>query len=193
MIRALALFLFLAGLALPTDVLSGGTEGLLVTFFGLMAAGIIPAMSLLVANTLSPSFSVKRLDELKIEVSGLLAKLGQTLGFIVAGACLVIVAQLDLPQLPSELFDRPVAVWVQNFPERVIQSGSFMFFIVALDRLRVVQSAFLSVFNQRFEIVRKESEARTRGNARELGTPKTYFPKEKGFGAAMKVTPKEMS
>jgi len=192
MIRLLAM-LFFFGLALPLGSVSGAKGGLLVTFFGLMAAGIIPAMSLLVANTLSPSFSVKRLDELESEVSVLLSKLGQTLGFVIAGSVLVIVAQFDMPVLPPRIFDLTIPEWVRPIAEQLVQAGAFACFIFALDRLRVVNSAFTSVFRQRYEIARKEGEARTKRNGRQLGGAREYFPKPDHFGETVEISPKNAS
>lgn len=193
MIRLIAVLIFLGGLALPLGSMSDAKGGLLVAFFGLMAAGIIPAMSLLVANTLSPSFSVKRLDELKREVGRLLAKLGQTLGFVIAGSVLVIVAQFDLPVLPPRLFDLAVPDWVRPIAERMVQAGAFSCFIVALDRLRVVNAAFSSVFRQRYEIARKDSEVRTKGNVRRIGTAKEFFQKKDQFGETIEISPEKAS
>ena len=65
MIRFVAIIVFIIGTLIPAGTLENGLDSLIVTFFGLLAAGIIPAISLLVANTLSSALSVKKAERTK--------------------------------------------------------------------------------------------------------------------------------
>lgn len=193
MIRLVVIPAFLVGLALPLGAISDAKGALVVTFFGLMAAGIIPAMALLAANTLSPAFTVKRLDELLKEVSRLLEKLGQTLRFVILGSVFVIIAQFDLPSLPPKLLGLDIPDTIRPVTYRLVQAVSFVCFIVALDRLRLVLVAFSSVLRQRYEIARKDSIVRTKENFDRVGTGKEMFAKPDQFGEPVKVFPENAS
>lgn len=185
MTKILAIVVLLAGLALPPGTIDGGLRAMLITFFGLLSAGLLPAVSLLVSGTLSPSFSVKRLDELKISADALVRKLLQTLGLLVLGAVFLMVLEVGAPKIPNPVlwpvrFDIPA--WVTDLPERILQSAVVFSFLVGLDRLRVAASSFKRVFLERYELARVESERRIKRNGEKLGRATEFFATSEDFG-----------
>lgn len=185
MIWGLALVVFVGGLFIPPGTLDGALGTLVVTFFGLVSAGILPAISLLVGNTLSSSLSVRKLDELKAGVDSLIRKLLETLGFLVTGAVLVMVQEVGLPNLPEQMLEVDVPGWLQEAPIRVVQAGVLACFFVGIDRIRLVASAFRRVLTERYDLARADSFERIRKNAGSISEVRALFPKTPNFGSAV--------
>lgn len=188
MIWGLALVVFVGGWFIPPGTLDGNLGTLVVTFFGLVSAGILPAISLLVGNTLSSSLSVRKLDELKAGLDSLMRKLLETLGFLVIGAVLIMVQEVGLPNLPKQVFEVDVPGWLQEAPIRVVQAGVLACFFVGMDRIRLVASAFRRVLTERYELARADSVERIRKNAGSIGEVRNLFPKTSNFGNTVVVS-----
>ncbi|MBT2131241.1 hypothetical protein [Aliiroseovarius lamellibrachiae] len=187
MIWIVAIIAFAAGLWIPIGAIDIGLAGLLVTFFGLLSASVLPAMSLLVANTLSPRNSVKSLNRLYDRTARLIRKLWQTLGFLVTGAIFsIVVAKTNTP-LPNEILSLDVPCWAKNAPNQIIQSIVCTCFVVGLDRLRVIGSAFKSVLDERYDLAVSASQKNARDNLKEQKKIDEIFPKSERFGETVEV------
>jgi hypothetical protein len=178
---------FLGGVFIPPSTLSDELGTLLITFFGIMSAGVIPAISLLVSSTLSSSLSVKKLDDLKVETETLVRKLVETLAFLVIGAILIMADQMGIPKLPSSIGTFTMPSWFPSAAERSVQSGVLVSFLIGLDRLRLVGSSFKRVLNERYQLSRADSELRIKRNGASVGNAEDYFSKSTNFGEEVKV------
>lgn len=179
---------FVGSVFLPVGLLNDNNLGsLLVTFFGILSAGIIPALSLLVSSTLSSSLSVLRLDELHSAVASLVGKLLQTLAYLVVGAAAIFVSEVGVPKLPSNVGEWLVPTELIDAPERLIQALVFTAFVIGVDRLRLVAAAFKAVLQRKYELTKLDSEKRVKINSGRVGSPEAYFAKSGDFGAEVRA------
>src|SRR5690606_8565069 len=124
----------LLGALLPPDALNDGARQALITFFGLLSAGALPTLTLLLSVSYPSSYSVIRLSQLDAAIGNLLGKLLSTFTFLVAGCLLLIVAYMGVPELQVTL---PLAggISITDLPTRLVHGSIVMCLGVALDRL----------------------------------------------------------
>lgn len=159
--NAVLIIAFGIGVFLPPGTLSAEMRTLLVTFFGLLSAGLLPALTLLVSAPPPTSFTVARLNKLDLETQGLIRGLISTLAYILAGGVMVLVAATPLlavkmPATGHAVFDKLLS----TVPERLLQAAVFSCFCVALDRLRVFVMTFKSIQSARSESAIEEAKRR---------------------------------
>lgn len=188
MYRAVCIAVFWVGLIVPAGVIDSGLAALLVTFFGLLAAGIIPAMSLLVGGVLSPSRSVARVISLKGDLDLLLQRLAGTLATIIVGALTVMLVStgqftLTIPHETLAPIPSIVREGLSTLPNRLLQASSFLCLFLSLDRLRVVNEAFKAALNARFELTLEEAQRELRDRAPTAADVASAFPTQSGFGS----------
>ena len=178
---------FLVGLVLPTSTLSSGLDSLLVTFFGLLSASILPAISLLVGNVASPTYSLAKLEELEVQTKSLVKKLFSTLGVVIAGGALVMVAAAGLPSIPIPAWLPKWCTHLQEAPERLTQGVVFACFAISIDRLRVVSMAFQTVLKARFDLAKMETITRLKKAFPGSEEVRATFPTSEKFGSRVEV------
>lgn len=127
---------------------------LLVTFFGLLSAGILPALTLLVSASLPSAFTVARLNQLDRDTGALIKGLVSTLAYILTGGVLLLILAASEP-LPILRF-RPsgyqaIDQFLPEAPDRLLQALVFACFCVALDRLRVFVATFRMIREARHQ------------------------------------------
>lgn len=177
---------FAAGLMIPVGVLTSTASALIVTFFGLVAAGIFPAVSLLVANTLSGGQSVANLLKLKHELDVIVDRMLHLLAILGLGAVAIIIIELDvslaLPSIGS--IDLPVAV--AELPERILQAIAFGALVAVADRTRLIFSAFKLVMKARYELALSDSRKRLAQSSPSRQDIASSFRTPENFGARPK-------
>lgn len=204
MIRVLALILFLFALLFDGDTLGSGIASLVITFFGLLATAILPALSLLVANTLAPGLSVAQTQNLHQKLERLINRLVEILGMLLVGALGVIIHQIGLPELTtlnahvwySELFmwlpalfeplKDCISLLVQELPARAVQALIFVCVCLCLDRTRIVPSAFRQVLKASYELAVTDSQKRLLVAAPSAEQIRTDFQTSPNFGTSVK-------
>jgi len=187
--RLLGFLAFVIGAALPLGILDDGLRMLLITLFGLLSAGFIPAMSLLVSANYPSSYSVARIKAIDDELGLLLERMKATLGLNLAGAVLVLVSQAGLPS-PTLSVTLPHlgVVDLQSWPERVLAGGVMACFAISLDRLRLYVAAFRKVRALRLDLALEEARDRLRLQAPAGSDVSAMFPKSQVHGTIVKVT-----
>ena len=151
MIVLSGIFFFALGYLIPVGTLDATVAILVVTFFGLLAAGIIPAVSLLVSVQMPTVYSVARVDEVDREFGHLTRRLIKTFGLILAGTTITIAHMAGLPdgleQAALRLleFTGDPVVLPQSAFERLSQALVVAALMLSFDQLRVVGTAFQKV------------------------------------------------
>jgi hypothetical protein len=186
-------FLFCIGLLLPIGLLGPEQATIIVTFLGLMIAGILPALSLVVGNTVSASFSSSKLKELDVETTHLMNRLLGTLGAVLVGAGTVFISTYTLPTIqvgsliPVESIFFGVAEWFVDLPERVVQATAFASVVLCTDRLRLVATAFRRVRELRFELAKLDSVIKMKQIAPTDSEVRSAFRRSEAFGSMVEV------
>lgn len=179
----LPLVCMIVGVLLPPGMLTDGMRSLLVMFFGLMATGILPAMSLLLGAPFPSRYTVARVQEMDDKLGKLLDKLMSTLKLLIAGGALVLVSQFGIGQVEFltgiELLDAVIA----DAPDRLLQAAVFTCLIIALDRLRVVGFAFQVVRQVRRDMALDDALKRLDTSAMSEDDVRKAFPTTPGHGA----------
>lgn len=199
MVWLLYITLLALGLAIPPGSVDDSLAGVLVTFFGLVAAGVIPAMSLLVGNVMSPARSVASIISLKASLDVLLKQLGLMLVAVIAGGLFVIVLSFDLPRLPISISDLNqaaprLASFIVDLPERFLQALTLVSLFHAVDRMRVVKHTFKIVLHAQFQLALEEARRRIEDRAPSTAAVAEAFPTPDRFGKRvvyMPVDPKD--
>ena len=103
-----------------------------------------------------------------------------------------MLANAGVPEIPSQIWNYNVPAQLSHVPERVLQASILVCFIVSLDRLRVVRSAFQQVLNVRYDIAVSDSALRIKRNAAAVGSAEDYFTKSENFGADKDIEVEEV-
>ncbi len=179
---------FLGGAILPAGVLDDALSGMLVTFFGLLSAGLIPAMSLLVSMSYPASYSVARIRSLDDQVGVVLERMKATLAMYVAGTVLVLVSQVGLPVWT---FSVPLSdgksLTVEDCLGRLLAGAILACLFVSLDRLRLYVVAFRQVRQLRLDLAVEEARGRLKSQAPDAAAVRNLFPTGPNHGAKVEV------
>lgn len=179
---------FILGMLLPPGLLTDTVLQLLVTFFGLIAAGLIPAMSLLLSVNYPTHYSVARITRLDDEVGALLSKMKTTLVILVAGGVFVLVSQVGLPTWDVRVpLPRIGDVEADNFLGRLLFAAILTCFVVSLDRLRLFSVAFRRVQSVRRELAIEEARSRLKAQALDASDVRLMYPTSPSHGAKVEM------
>ena len=156
----------LFGMLLSPGVIDVAAGAMLIAFQGMISAGIVSTMTLMVASSFQNRYSIKRLDEQYHSLNQLMGVLFQTLMIAVFGAVLAILSSwLNQGQNWLEGLSNGVEgeweKWVlTEFPLRFLQGIAIASFIVVIDRLRVIKIVLSTILRERYEAKREEIEER---------------------------------
>ena len=183
----LAAVFFAVGFALPTTLVTDAVASLLMTFFGLMSAAVLAALSLLVGNVMSSALTVAKLIALKAELDALVSRLAAMLAVLVIGSFLVVILNIGLPGLPYDLIARlPEVEWLRDIasgaPQKSLQGGVMVCLGYAADRVTSVSQAFRKVLQAQFELALADSRKRVEKSAPDRETIRATFPTSDTFG-----------
>lgn len=187
MYTILCIVIFLGCLFIEPAAVGVGGASMVITFFGLLAAGIVPAMSLLVGVQTSPTKSVVRLNNLKASLTDTLWRLGGVLATVILGSFAIIFSQMPFPSpaVPAEVLDAlPSHIHgLLNSPlQRLFLAVACVCLFLSLDRLRIVFSTFKAVLNARFEIAVEEAGRTLTEKAESSVSIEAVFPQSPKFG-----------
>lgn len=173
------------GAALPTGILSHGDAGrLLVTFLGLVAAGILPTVSLILTSMTASGRSVHRLSQLKHELESCVSAL-----FVLFGLICLSVGQLLLLSLPvTEMVQQWLPLFtLPKFVDRIGQAIVFGLLGFVLLRAFLIPAIVQRSLAIRAEIAIEEAQRRTKENAPGHGEIAATFKTKSGFGDQIKL------
>ena len=98
--QTIALAAFGCGLAVPDSIVTGDATRLAVTFLGLVAAGILPSISLIIGGVSATGRSVKAVESLHVELQRSMSALFILFGWVGAAMVGFLIHALALPDLP---------------------------------------------------------------------------------------------
>jgi hypothetical protein len=145
--------------------------------FGLLAGGMIPAMSMLVTATYPASYSIKQISEIDEELGAITRGMMRTLGLILVGGVFVIVARIGVPVIDIPLRSREPEPWVvTDIVTRVVQGATLCALAIAVDRTRLFVSAFTRIRKLRLDAAVSDAKLRLNSTAPSLSDIKAMFP-----------------
>ncbi|MEP3054311.1 hypothetical protein [Ascidiaceihabitans sp.] len=183
----MALITFCIGFWFNPTFLGGDVPQMLITLFGLMSTGILPAISLLVGNTISATFTPAKLDELDAKTSSLIGKLFSVLAMLLVGSGAILVHESGLPTFSNPFGIPWLDVYANDAPDRFVQGIVFACALVATDRLRLVWVTFQSVRELRIEISKADSERIIEERVPSSSALKEMFPTDPDFGLTIDI------
>ncbi len=176
---------FLLALGLPADALDGTVASMIITFFGLLAAGFVPAITLLASTSFSGKHTVKRLRELKRDTDILSDRIMSTLTFILVGGIFSIISAIhEEYNIEYNIFG--IDMNIHDIFDRILQAVVVACFVVAIDRMRLMKSAFQRVLEERYKAAEEEAKSRIDDNASSLEV-KSAFKRPASFGKVVKI------
>lgn len=172
-----------AGFFLPIGTLDGDAGRLLMTFLGLIAASILPTVSLMLGSMTSNARSVKSVNELKDELSaGIQALFGL---FAAIGIAAFALMTLAIPMPNKEAL--PLIV-VDQFLPRMGQAVVVAAAGMCVMRLWIVPAIIQRALQIRHEIAVDEARRKTSEKAPSVGDARKMFPTDPGFGKAVNLS-----
>jgi hypothetical protein len=168
---------FAAGAALPAGAITADAARMLITFLGLVAASILPAVTLMVNSIASGGRSVRAIELLGGEARRLIAALFIVLAL--TGAAVLALVALSTPT-PWRL---PSVLGVAEYRIRFGQGVALAVILVTLNRTRVVPSTIFRCLRLKTEMVVEEAKQRVEDHAPKPGEIAATFSNKPGFGA----------
>lgn len=175
------------GFLLPTEVLSSGMQSLLITFFGLLSAGLIPAITLLLTAPVPTSYSVAHLEQLEAKTEALLDGLISTLKVILIGGVATLIAGAGVSKISFLPGDLPLGHIIEQAPHRFLQAVVFSCFVIGLDRLRIFVAALRTARALRRDYALDEARRHLAQTAPTSDDVKAMFKRHPAFGATVTV------
>lgn len=169
------------GAALPSATFGGDSARLLITFLGLVSAGILPTVSLVIGLMASSGRSVQAVNELKTELQAAIEALLALFGFGVLAVAALLVLSL------------PLHAWGDGLP--YIAEGTRLFAqgtVCGASTLIVFRAGQVSAILRRsLEIKHKiavdEAKRETSDNAPSAKAVRDAFPTHPDYGRTTKI------
>ena len=173
---------FAVGALLPSDALTGEPGRVLVTFLGLVAASILPTVSLILTSMTAGGRSVLRLRELSDELQK-----GVSALFWLFGLVCISVGQLLLLSVPLPIQLRELVPW-PGLPNLIGQSILFMLVGLVIYRAFLVPRIIQRCLTIRAEIAIEEAKRKTLENAPAAGETAKTFRTKTDFGKRTSIS-----
>lgn len=172
---------FVLGAALPSGSLNGEAGRLLVTFLGLVAASILPTVTLLLNSMTTNGRSVLSLTDLHNELQAAVNALFFLFGCAAGAAGILTLLALPAPEL---LLQVP---HLQPTLSAIGRGG-----VVALSALTIMKAGTIPgvirrTLEIRAEIAVEEAKRKTADNAPEAGAVGAAFKGREGFGRTVRL------
>ena len=168
-----------AGAALPPALLTGEPSRLLVTFLGLVAASILPSVSLVIGSLSSSGRSVLKIEELARELAQAMRTLFSILGLVAAVVALLMAIAIapDIGwRIPHAPFHVPDAA------RRGLQSLAFLLTVAATLRAVAIPRILARILAIRKDIALHEARKALAENSPSDAEIRQIFAKKDGFG-----------
>lgn len=168
-----------AGAALPPALLTGDPSRLLVTFLGLVAASILPTVSLVIGSLSSSGRSVMKIDELAQELARAIRTLFSILGLVAVVVALLMVIAIvpDIGwRIPHSSFEVPDAA------RRCLQSLAILLAVAASIRAMTIPRILARVLAIKKDIAIHEARKALADQSPSDAEIRRMFAKRDGFG-----------
>lgn len=169
---------FVAAALLPAGSLSGEPGRLLATFLGLLAASILPTVSLIVGGMGPGSRSVKLVSSLGAEIMATVDLLFAVFGMI--AVTLVILLLLNVPTPYGEYLHPVTARMMVAAGQGLV--GAFA--ILVISKSGAIPGAIRRSLSVRTEMAEAEARKKTAENAAAAAAA-SPFKTQEGFGAVV--------
>lgn len=166
---------------MPPQTLNEEAAQLLSVVLGLIAAGILPAATLLVNTVSAEGRSVKALSSLGEETRGLVRNLFMLLAWVALAVCALLI--LFIPP-PWEAWGSFVG---DDVSRQLGQAMALGLLGGVLDRTRTIPSAVFRCLDLRLGIAVDEARQKLRESAPAPGEAAVHFQTKPGFGAMRPV------
>jgi hypothetical protein len=176
---------------LPSGFVTGDIGRIITTFLGLIAASILPTISLIVGSMSASGRSVKGINDLHAEFVDLVGELFAVLGWIMvaigglAFASVEITLGLGIYHPFGILFD------FSSLPDVLKGAGRFALgyaSAAALAQFSMVPKSVLKALEIRHHIAIDEAKRKVSDNAPSSGDIQKYFGTKQGFGEVKPMT-----
>lgn len=178
---------FVLALGLPPNTLDGMVGAMVITFFGLLAAGFVSAISLLVSASLSGTYTVKRLEKVKNEVEHLCRLIISTISFIIAGGVFSVVAVI-IGRYKGAVFcvSHDYCFDICMVVNRITQALIVSCLVISLDRMRLIRVAFFKSLEEKYKAAEDAAKLRVDENLSSIEI-KSAFKRSGDFGKVVKI------
>jgi hypothetical protein len=169
------------GAAATPGIFAGDAGRLLVTFLGLVAASILPTISVILGSMTASGRSVKSIDELQVELSAAMDALFLLFGLV--GLSVVALVALSIPT-PAQVLALPFA------GEALCHAGQGVVLASAaliLTRAGQIPGILRRSLGIRHRIAVDEARRQILENAAKTGSPGEIFPAHPDFGKSIKL------
>lgn len=170
---------FAAAAALPAGVLTGDAGRVLATFLGLVAASILPTISLIVGGLTPGGRSVKHLKDLADELQRTISALFAIFGMVAAA-----VATLVLLTIPNPLIE--LLPMGQSIPTRLAQGVIGALAVLTVAKSGTVPGAIRKSLQIRADLAVQDARRRL-GEKAITAAPPAAFATREGFGRVRSV------
>jgi hypothetical protein len=164
------------GASLPAGAITPDAARTLVTFLGLVAASVLPTVTLLVNSVSGAGRSIKGVTKLRDETGETIKALFIVLGF--TGLSVLALVALSTPT-PWEM----PPVLSPDLRLRTGQAVALGLMLYTLDRTRVVPQGIYKCLAIKADIALDDAAQRTAENAPKPGEIAATFSNKPGFGA----------
>lgn len=190
----------MAGFLLPPNILAGDPGRLLVTFLGLVAASILPTISLMLTTMSASGRSVARLSALREELRSGVDALLYIFGFIAATALVLMMLSVggghgnySLASWVVAAFKiQDMALILDSIPDpasiawyavpAAAQAAAFSFVVVVIRKAGTIPGIIRRSLELRAEMAIEEARRQTLENAPAAGKTAEAFKNTEGFG-----------
>ena len=169
-----------AGAILTPGTVSGDSGRMLVTFFGLVSASILPTISLLVNSMTASGRSVKAIDELEQELQAAMDAL-----FLLFGCVgVVVIGLVSLATQPADILTRVPYLTTDILPRlgQLVVVCASTFTVMRVGMIPGILRRSLSV---RHRIALDEARRKTLEKAPDGRATRALFPTHPDFGKAV--------
>lgn len=167
---------------MPVGVISQASTQLIVTFFGLVAASILPTVTLLLNSMTANGRSVKHLNDLRDELQSGVNALFTIFLFVCAAVIALAFYSAPLPKWPIPLPGELPDISLAEVAKRVAQGLVAVFAIMTIVGARKIPQTVQRALELRAEIAVLEAQRATRENAPKKGETAEGFKTKPGFG-----------
>lgn len=172
---------FTGGGALPPDTLSGDAGRLLVTFLGLVAASILPTISLILGSMTASGRSVHRLNKLRDELAAAMDALFLLFGLVGVSVLGLLSLTIPVPELLAKLPFVPAGL--ERFGQALVTAVSVLIVIRSGQVPGILRRSLVI----RHEIAVDEARRETLENAPTSPAMREAFPTHPEFGRTVRL------